>query len=146
MKDSVQITGSNATLIENEQGRYASMFLAVKAVIRAAKDIEITTITVDGTCYSIMDEFSGGLLQDCRIIHMITGFDVPDANLFNRVANAFSEMVSTWLANRAYQTQHTSHKASRRGNTILDSTTQGPFDARLEPLSYRSIARRTHKH
>ncbi|QLI60487.1 hypothetical protein IBG34_23330 (plasmid) [Aeromonas media] len=145
MTYSVQVTGRNATVMESDKGRYTSMLLAVKAVIRAAKDMDITTITVNGSCYNIMDEFTGGLLRDSQIILMITGIIEPDPGLLTRAKNELSVMISSWLAGRAYRVNNPLPKAGYRRNETLDATLYGPFDARLEPLSYRSRQRRLHK-
>lgn len=146
MKYTVQVTGYHATIIEDVEGRYPSILLAVKAVIRAAKDTDITGINLNGAHYKIMDDFTGGLLRDSQIILMTTGIFEQDQGLFTRFKLALAQLISTWLSDRAYKTKLKTSKAGYLRNGILDSTLKGPFDARLEPLSYRSIKRRMHKH
>lgn len=146
MKYSVQVIGSDATVKEDPQGRYTSINLAIKAIIRAAKDTELTTVQVHGNRYSIVDEFTGGLLRDSQIILLTTGVNERDPSLVTRLLTALSEAFSTWLASRLHHRIHQARtKPDYQCNQILDATLKGPFDARLEALSYRSIKRRTHK-
>jgi len=144
MKYSVQVTDTKAVIIEDEKGRYPTDLLAVKAIIRAAKDTDITVITVNGNNYSIMDEFTGGLLRDSQIIFLTTGVHERDPSLMTRVLNTLSERLFTLFAAHLYRANKTPGKPGYRPNQILESTLKGPFDARLEPISYRSIERRMH--
>ena len=59
MAYAVQVVDRNATITESEEGRYPSALLAVKAAIRAAKDTDINTITLNGISHNIMDSFTG---------------------------------------------------------------------------------------
>ncbi|MBW3798994.1 hypothetical protein GPK29_22635 [Aeromonas hydrophila] len=144
MKYTVQVTGYHATIMEDVEGRYPSILLAVKAVIRAAKDTDITGINLNGVHHKIMDDFTGGLLRDSQIILMTTGIFEQDQGLFTRIKLVLTQLISTWLSDQAYKAK--TKKTGYLRNEILDSTLKGPFDARLEPLSYRSIKRRMHKH
>ena len=144
MKYSVKVTDTKAVITEDEKGRYSTDLLAIKAIIRAAKDTDITVITVNGNSYNIMDEFTGGLLRDSQIIFLTTGVRERDPSLITRALNTLSERLLTLFAAHLHRASKTPSKPGYRPNQILDSTLKGPFDARLEPISYRSIERRIH--
>ncbi|GAA4493687.1 hypothetical protein [Pseudaeromonas paramecii] len=89
----VSITGDTAIISMDENGRYQTVVLAIKAAIRAAMDVEITAISFGERAYSIIDEFTGGLKNDSVIIKEITGEVVKDTPLWRRFfAFAFSKV------------------------------------------------------
>lgn len=145
MAYAVQVVDRNATITESEEGRYPSALLAVKAAIRAAKDTDINTITVNGISHNITDAFTGGLLRDSQIILMTTGVVEPEPSLLTRVINALFLMLSTWLADRSFRAKTRSPRVKVHHLSIYNANIYGPFDARLAPLNTRARERR-HRH
>lgn len=145
MSYSVVVTESNASVLVDEGGKYSSSLDAIKAVIRAAKDVEIVSITINGIVYDIMDPFTGGLLQDSKILYLTTGVREADKGLLSRIKSYVVELVSSQTAHHSYLRLNRRGKRVAKSVSVVNADFNGPFDVREEPFSHLSLQRRMHK-
>lgn len=145
MSYSVIVTESNASILVDEGGKYSSSLDAIRAVIRAAKDVDIVSITINGIAYDIMDPFTGGLLQDSKIIYLTTGILEADKGLLSRIKSYVVELISSQNAHHSYRRLNRSGKRAAKSVSVVNADFNGPFDVRAEPFSHLSLQRRMHK-
>lgn len=80
----VIINNTDSIIIKDEEGRYVSLIDAIKASLRAAHDLPITSIFYDGQTTSLIDKFTGGLRNNSSVIFEITGVKIKDDSLLIR--------------------------------------------------------------
>lgn len=102
MKFDVAVTSNVASVIVSDNGRYACLIDAVKATLRAARDIEITVLVCEGRTCNLLDSFTGGLRRDSSIIKELLGVTVQDASLANRIKQWLYELCATYFADQKH--------------------------------------------
>lgn len=133
MTYSVTIDGEIACIAKAEQGRYQSPLDAITAIMVAAKDIDITSIHMNGMVYSTMDSFTGGLLNTSRIVEAITGEKIADESLTNRFKTSFLSILSTYLAGLRFDSNDAESSFNAR-HSLLHRKEEKSF---ASPLNYR---------
>lgn len=114
MTYSVVIDEKVAFIVEAERGRYLSSTDAIMAVMSAAKDIDITSININGTIYSTMDRFTGGLLNVSQVVESITGQRFVDESIFHRLKRSFISTLSTYFASLRFDCDNTQSDSDHR--------------------------------
>lgn len=109
---------------QSQSGRYQTDCLAVYAIIRAAKDGHVVKyIDYNGHCSCIYDTFTGGLLQDSKVISLVTGSVIDDESLIRRVARLLRVTISTRIADYKFNRENGNGKKNRNIGSLFTENT-----------------------